>query len=113
LNNGNQPNLDIGGSVTCSVGGNIFLHGAKEAAQKVRRRRRSRGSAMVFDVGRRRLIDKPPMSLPIYLKDTNRRAARRARPNNIGPLCLLPQCSDSVAIGGKADIPGAHSKRRF
>ena len=56
MNNGNQPNLDIGGSVTCGVGGNIFLHGAKEAAQKIRRRRRSRGSAMVFEVGRRRLI---------------------------------------------------------
>jgi hypothetical protein len=40
LHNGDNVNLDIGGSVTCGVGRNIFLYGSEEAAQKMRRSRR-------------------------------------------------------------------------
>jgi hypothetical protein len=40
LHNGDNVNLDIGGSVTCGVGCNISLSGSKEAGQKMRRSRR-------------------------------------------------------------------------
>jgi len=36
LNYGNNLNPDIGRSVTCGLGRNIFLFGAKEAAQNIR-----------------------------------------------------------------------------
>jgi hypothetical protein len=41
LQNGDNLNLDIGRSVTCGVGGHIFLYGSKAAAQKMRRSHRT------------------------------------------------------------------------
>lgn len=35
MSNGNNLNLDSGGSVTCDLGRNIFLFGSKEAAKNI------------------------------------------------------------------------------
>jgi hypothetical protein len=43
LSNGNNFNLDSGGSAACGLGRNIFLSGTKEAALNTRGRRQRRG----------------------------------------------------------------------
>jgi hypothetical protein len=50
---GNNLNLNIGGRVTCGLGHNLLLHGAKEAAQKIRKRRIPHGSTTMLKSNRR------------------------------------------------------------
>jgi RNA polymerase sigma-70 factor (ECF subfamily) len=50
---GNNLNLNIGGRVTCGLGRNLPLRGAKEAAQKIRKRRIPHGSTTMLKSNRR------------------------------------------------------------